>query len=289
VGQVSFRRFSRDAGREAESRPLGAALRPVGRVALWAVLALLLIRGGAAILESPERAPAQLGRGGPEGPGQAAEALAVGYVRAYLESPAPNDLRAYLAEGAHVGAGHRPGVGGGVAQAEVVKSTKVGTSRWVLTVSCDLRDARTLDLAVPIVRQEAGEVAALGAPSIVAVPAPAGVDPERPRPIAGSGADAIGELVSKFIPAYVSARKASDLAYLVAPGSMVVPLGGGLEVASVGRASQLDGSEGPERDLAVAARLRDPDTGAVYPLTYRLRAVERSRRWYVAGVEGAVE
>jgi hypothetical protein len=288
VGQVSFPRFSREAGKEVGSRPLGAALRPVGRVALWAVLALLLIRGGAAILESPERAPAQLDRGGPDGPGRPAEALAVGFARAYLESPSPNDLRAYLAEGAHVGAGQRPASGAGVAQAEVVKSTKVGASRWLLTVSCDLRDARTLDLAVPIVRQEAGEVAALGAPSIVAVPAPAGADPERPRPIAGSAAVAIGELVSKFIPAYVSAGKASDLAYLVAPGSMVVPLGGGLEVASVGHASQLGGSEGPERDLAVAARLSDPQTGAVYPLTYRLRAVERSQRWYVAGVEGAI-
>ncbi|MBN9621780.1 MAG: hypothetical protein J0H06_02330, partial [Actinobacteria bacterium] len=166
---MSFPRFSREAGKEVDSRPLGAALRPVGRVALWAVLALLLIRGGAAILESPERTPAQLGRGGQPGPGQAAEALAVGFARAYLESPAPNDLRAYLADGAHLGAGHRPAAAGGVAQAEVVKSTKVGASRWVLTVSCDLRDARTLDLAVPIVRQEAGEVAALGAPSIVAV------------------------------------------------------------------------------------------------------------------------
>ncbi len=285
---MSFPRFSREAGKEVGSRPLGAALRPVGRVALWAVLALLLIRGGAAVLESPERAPAQLGQGGSEGPGQAAEALGVGFARAYLESPSPKDLRAYLAEGAHVGAGHRPGAGGEVAQAEVMRSAKVGKSRWVLTVSCDLRDARTLDLAVPIVRQEAGEVAALGAPSIVAVPAPAGADPERPRPIAGAGAGAIGELVSKFIPAYVSAGKASDLSYLVAPGSTVVPLGGGLEVASVGHAAQLNGSEGPERDLAVAASLRDPETGAIYPLTYRLLAVERAGRWYVAGVEGAV-
>jgi hypothetical protein len=251
-------------------------------------LAVLLIRGGAAILESPERAPAQLDRGGPEGPGQAAEALAVGFARAYLDSPAPNDLRAYLAEGAHVGAGHRPGAGGGVAQAEVVKSTKVGASRWVLTVSCDLRDARTLDLAVPIVRQEAGEAAALGAPSIVAVPAPVGADPERPQPIAGSGAGAIGELISKFIPAYVSAGKASDLSYLIAPGATVVPLGGALEVVAVGDAKQLGAGEGGERELAVGVHLRDAATGAEYPLTYRLRTVERARRWYVAQVEGAV-
>ena len=52
--------------------------------------------------------------------------------------------------------------------------------RWVLTVSCDLRDARTVYLAVPIVRHGAGEAAVIGAPSIVAVPATAGADPERP-------------------------------------------------------------------------------------------------------------
>jgi hypothetical protein len=251
-------------------------------------LALLLIRGAAALLESPERSPAEVGNAPVPGPGQPAEALAVGFARAYLEAPAPDDLRGYLAEGAHLGAGPRPGGGGGVAQADVVKSTRVGASRWVLTVSCDLRDSRTLDLAVPIVRQEAGQAAALGAPSIVAVPAPVGVDPERPRPIAGSGAGAIGELISKFIPAYVSAGKASDLSYLVAPGDTVVPLGGALEVVAVGGARQLGGGEGGERELVVGVQLRDAATGGVYPLTYRLRAVERARRWYVAQVEGAV-
>jgi hypothetical protein len=279
--------FSR-AGRGEGDRPLGGVLRPIGRLALWAALAVLLIRGGAAILESPERTPTPITGTKSAGPGQRAEALAVGFARAYLEAPSSNDLRAYLAGGAHLGAGHRPRADGEVAQVEVVSSERIGGRRWVLTVSCDLRDARTLDLAVPIVRQEAGEAAALGAPSIVAVPAPAGADPERPRPIAGPGAGAIGELVSKFIPAYVAAGKASDLAYLVAPGSMVVPLGGGLDVASVGHASQLGGAEGLERDLAVTVRLGDPETGAVYPLTYRLRVVERSRRWYVAGVWGAV-
>jgi hypothetical protein len=265
-----------------------AALRPVGRVALWAIIAVLLIRGGAALLESPERSPAEVGTAPVPGPGSQAEALAIGFARAYLEAPASDDLGAYLAEGAHLGAGRLPHAAGGVAQAEVMRSTRIGGRRWVLTVSCDLRDARTLYLAVPIVRRQAGEAAALGAPSIVAVPAPAGADPERPRPIAGPGAGAIGELVSKFIPAYVSAGRTSDLSYLLAPGATVVPLGGALEVASVGHAREIGGAEGAERELTVGVSLRDPASGAVYPLTYRLRVVERARRWYVAAVEGAV-
>jgi hypothetical protein len=280
--------FSERGRKGVQARPTGAALRPVGRVALWAVLTILLIRGGAALLESPERSPAEVDRVRAVGPGQAAEALAIGFARTYLESPSPNDLRAYLAEGAHLDAGRRPHAGGEVAQVEVVRSTPLGAGRWVLTVSCDLRDARTLDLAVPIVRQESGEAAALGAPSIVAVPALAGADPERPRPIAGRGAGAIGELVSKFIPAYVSAGKTSELSYLLAPGANVVPLGGALEVASVAHARQLGGGEGAEREIVVGVELRDPASGAIYPLTYRLQVAERARRWYVAAVEGAV-
>jgi hypothetical protein len=280
--------FSGKERKEVEVRPLGAALRPVGRVALWAVLAVLLIRGGAALLESPERSPAEVGRAQAAGPGLAAEALAVRFARTYLESPSPNDLRVYLAEGAHLGAGHRPHAGGGVAQAEVVKNTRVGASRWVLTVSCDLRDSRVLNLAVPVVRKRAGEPAVMGAPSIVAVPAPAGASPERPRPIAGSGAGAIEELAAKFLPAYVTASRSSELSYLVSPGAAIVPMGGSLELVSTGRVRQIDGAEGSSRELLVGARLRDPAGGATFALTYRLRAVERSRRWYVAAVEGAV-
>jgi hypothetical protein len=67
-----------------------------------------------------------------------------------------------------------------------------------------------------------------------------------------------------------------------------VPLGGALEVASVGHPRQLGGGEGAERELTVGVSLRDPASGAIHPLTYRLRVVERARRWYVAAVEGAV-
>lgn len=285
---MSRRVFKSGRGKEVDARPLGAALRPVGRVALWAVLAVLLVRGAAAILQSPEARPASVGHRGPAGPGQAADGLAVGFARAFLEPSSTNDVAAYLAGGAHLAPGRPSGAAGQVAQAEVVRSEPLGGGRWVLTVSCDLRDARTLDLAVPIVRKGAGEVAVMGAPSIVAVPAPAGADPERPRPLAGPGAGAIGELVAKFLPAYVGAGRTSDLSYLLAPGAKVVPLGGGLELVTVGHARQLDDSEGPERDLLVAARLGDPAGGATYALSYRLRVIERAGRWYVAAVEGSV-
>ncbi|HWB69637.1 MAG TPA: hypothetical protein VG518_06635, partial [Solirubrobacterales bacterium] len=106
---------------------------------------------------------------------QAANAFAIRFARLYLEDPSPEALKPYLAAGARIGAGRPPSAQGAeVAQAEVVRSTDIGDGRAVLTVACELRDSRTLYLAVPIVRFRAGEVAALGAPSIVAVPAVAG-------------------------------------------------------------------------------------------------------------------
>jgi hypothetical protein len=262
-------------------------LRGVGRVALWAAVGLLLVRGAEGVLAAPaeETAGAPVGR---PGPGEPAEATATGFARAWLEEPDPRALSTYLAGGVHLGRGTAPSEAGQVAQVDVVGSKNLGGGRWVLTVSCDLRDARVLYLAVPIVRRGAGGVVVLGAPSIVAVPATAGADPESPRPVAGPGAAAIDELVAKFLPAYVSSGSSKELSYLLAPGSVVVPLGGGVELLSTGKVDQLGVGEGPRRELIAGVRVREPASGAVYPAAYRLRVVERSGRWYVAAVEGAV-
>lgn len=267
---------------------MAEVLRPLGRVALWAALAVLLIRGAAAIFSAPASKPEAVGPSGNAGPGQAVEGMAVGFARTYLESPTPGALAPFLAEGAHVATGQAPSDTGLVDQAQVVRSAALGHGRWLLTVSCDLSDSRVLDVAVPIVRQAAGEVAALGAPSIVAVPAAAGADPERPRPTAGADATAIDELVDKFLPDYLSAGSSRALAYVLAPGATVVPLGGSVESVSVGHVEQLGDGEGPRRELLVGARLREPSGGGIYPASYRLRVVRRAGRWYVAAVEGAV-
>jgi hypothetical protein len=236
-------------------------LRAVGRVAIWVLVGVLLVRGLGAVL-SPR------GVSTPTAPvattDQASSAFAVRFARTYLADP-------------------------GVAQAEVAATQQLGGGREILTVACELRDARTLYLAVPISRSAAGEVAVLGAPWMVAAPSEAGVALERPRPIAGSDAVAIGALVEKFIPAYVSARSPGDLSYLLAPGAAVVPLAGSLELLGVpGTARQLgDGEGGPRRTVVVACRLRDSASGAVYRLAYRLALIRRNR-WYVEGVEGAL-
>jgi Conjugative transposon protein TcpC len=259
-------------------------LRGTGRVAIWTVLGLLLIRG---VLAEPSAAPQAPNRA-TVGVDPKSAAFAVRFARTYLADPTAAALSPFVAEGVSVGTGRPPEAGSAdVAQAEVSESRDLGGGRAVLTVACELRDARVLYLAVPIVRSEAGEVAALGAPSIVAAPGAAGADSnERPQPLAGSDAGAIQALVSKFLPEYVSASDGGSLSYLLAPGTVVQPLGGAVQLARITGVTQLDSGEGPRRTVLVAARVGDPTSGATYPVAYRLELVKHGR-WYLESVEGA--
>jgi hypothetical protein len=263
-------------------------LRTVGRVAIWIVLGLLLVRGVGAVLTRPQTA-APVGGAARIAGDQASSALAVGFARTYLDDPSSRALAPFLAEGARVGGGHSPGgQGASVAQAEVSATQRLGGGREVLTVACELRDGRTLYLAVPISRSGAGEAAVTGAPWVVAAPSAAGVVAERPRPIGGPEADSIRSLAAKFLPAYLRARSARDLSYLLAPGASITPLAGVLvPLGTAGSVSQLGEGEGRRRTVLVAGRFRDSASGAVYRLAYRLRVVRRNR-WCVEAVEGGL-
>ena len=261
-----------------------SVLRGVGRVAIWTTLGLLLIRG--ILADQPASAPAR-GRGSAS-VDLGSAAFAMRFARAYLADPSPQALAPFLAEGARVGFGRAPRAGAvDLAQAEVSASKELGDGRSVLTVACEFRDARTLYLAVPIVRSKAGGVAALGAPSIVAAPGVAGVDSgERPQPLAGPDATAIWELVAKFLPEYVSAREGRSLSYLLAPGAAVAPLAGTVRLLGITGARQLGSAEGSRRTVLAAARVSDPASGAAYPVEYRLDLVRRDGRWYVKALAG---
>jgi hypothetical protein len=260
-------------------------LRGTGRVAIWTVLGLLLIRGIAA--EPTGTPPVAAEPSAAVDP--ATSAFAVGFARSYLADPSETALAPFLVEGARVATGTPPQAEtGDVTQAEVSGVEDLGGGRAVLTVACELRDARTLYLAVPIVRSGAGEVAALGAPSIVAAPGAAGVDSnEQPQAVAGPDAGAIQRLLAKFLPEYLAAGDAGSLSYFLAPGAAVQPLGGAVEFRVITGVTQLGSGEGPSRSVLAAARVSDPASGAVYPVAYRLELVKRGGRWYVDAIEGA--
>jgi hypothetical protein len=266
------------------AQSVGSALRGAGRIVLWAAIGLLLVRGLISVASGPGAGDSAPARGGGVGPAE--EAFAIRFARAYLADPTAPALRVLLAEGAQLGIGRRPRAGGEVvAQAEVSTVQKLGGGRSVLTVACELRDSRTLYLAVPIARTEAGEVAALGAPSLVAAPKAAGVKAQRPRPLAGGDARQIAALVRRFLSSYVEAGSAGELAYFLAPGAFAAPLGGSVRFLSVVAIGQAGPGEGPRRTVIARIRVEDLASGAIYPLAYRL-ALVRLSRWYVAELQG---
>jgi Conjugative transposon protein TcpC len=272
--------------REGDGRSVGSALRAVGRVALWVLVGLLLLRGVSGVLSEP-RQGGSTGADRSAAADPATAAFAIRFARAYLTDASPQALAPYLAPGASAPVPTGAGTVAQVEQAEVAAVRDLGDRQAIVTVACELDDARTLYLAVPIVREDAAEVAALGVPAVVAGPGGVGASIEPPRPVAGPDAGAVAELVQRFLPAYLSATTPCDLSYLLAPGATVAPPGGGFELVAIASVKQVGSGEGARRTVIATARVRDATTGAIIPLAYRLRLLHRDR-WYVELVEGAL-
>jgi hypothetical protein len=254
-------------------------------VTLWAVLGLLLVRGAGSVLAGPPKGEPLARPTGLSDP--ATSAFAVRFARAYLSGASPQELAPLLAPGVRVPQSGTTTPGVEVQQAEVAGSEATGHGQAIVTVACELADARTVYLAVPTVREGADGVAAAGAPAVVAGPAGVGEDVASPRPIAGPEAAAIGELVRRFLPAYFSASEPADLSYLLAPGAVVVPPGNGLRLLGVTAVKQIGDEEGSRRTVLATTRVRDPLSGESFTLAYRLD-MARHGRWYVDRVEGAL-
>ncbi|HEU5105172.1 MAG TPA: conjugal transfer protein [Solirubrobacterales bacterium] len=208
------------------------------------------------------------------------------FTRAYLAGASPQELAPLLAPGAEA-----PVFSGAqidVKQAEVAGIDDLGVGEAIVTVSAELGDARTLYFAVPTVRASAGGVAALGVPALVAGPPGVGEAVEAPQPLAGPVAGEIADLARRFLPVYLSAESAEQISYLLAPGAVVTPPGGGLEVQEVFRVKQLGDGEGPKRTVVAEARVRDSVTSSVFALAFRLVVSRGDGRWYVDRVQGAL-
>jgi hypothetical protein len=270
--------FSRD-GRAPQR------VRSVGRVLLWTVLVLLLYRGAVSVA---------LDKGEPRGPVRRAEggavqfapfdAFAVHFARAYIADSSRANLAELLANGASIPAGGGPTPQGQhVAQATVAAIERTSSGTVTVTVACELQSGEVLNLAVPIARDSAGGVAAVGAPAFVAAPGKGRTEAERSQPIPGADAEAISQLATRFVETYLSGTSAADLEYLTPPGSQLAPLGG-LEPTGPIAVGQLGDEMGRSRTVLARVTVRTAN-GAVYPLGYRLRLDKRDR-WYVTSIEG---
>jgi conjugative transposon protein TcpC len=263
-------------------------LRRVGQLALWAVVLLLLYRGGAAIVKGeaqPATAPtprAEL----TAGTDTRVTAFAVRFARTYLADSSAANLTDLLAEGVTVAGGGPAPAERRVAQAEVLTVMPAGSDRLIVTVQCELENREVQNLAVPIARDSAGEVAAVGAPAFVAAPGKGRTEAEQSQPIPGADAESIRELASRFIETFLSGTSAADLEYLTPPDSEMAPLGGYQPAGSVS-VTQIGEENGRSRTVLARVTVHGPN-GEIYPLGYRLR-LEKRDRWYVTAIEGAMQ
>jgi hypothetical protein len=257
-------------------------LRTVGRVAFWALVALIFIRGIATIAAEPrDRAPAPVSTREPF-PTQEARALAVRFARAYLTGSS-GQLRRFLAESMPRDLVVDIPRGSAVATIGVAAETALSSDRALITVACELGDRGTARyLSVPVARDATGGLAVYAPPAFVAGPRPARVRTEDPAPLTGAEATAIRTLVERFLATYVSG---GDLAYLITPGARIDPLAPGLRLADIDVIGQTRAT-GPRRTLLVEATLKNAAAGTRYGVAYRLELVRRER-WYVARISGA--
>lgn len=265
------------------------ALRLGGRVVLWAVVALVAVRGVGDIVAGDEPAtdrPVRVAGGVVDGQ---ARAFAISFVRSYLSPPGGGRPAAgFLADGLGDRAADSVpprGPGAQVAWAMVVREASLGGSRALVTVAAFLADGRVRYVAVPIARDARGRPSVFDLPSFHGPPPAGTAPPATPVPLDGPHAGALADLAGRFVRDYVAGSGSGRLSYLTEPGSEITPLDGDLEVAEVEDVAQADSDSGRLRTLVVSVRVRDRETGGVYPLAYRLEVVRRDR-WYVAAVHG---
>jgi Conjugative transposon protein TcpC len=283
--------FGANGDRPRGPRSVGAALRAAGRLALWALIALVLVRGLGDVIAGPGKAAVPSAAEQESGfVSDQARALAVGFARAYMSRPTAGSLAPYLAPGLSGQLPRSPAPHGErVAQATVAEIHLLAADRALATVACELagNGTRVLYLAVPVARDPSGSLSVSGLPFFVPAPRTGRAKGEGAAPVAGPGGAEIRRLAQRFLAAYLSPGRAGELSYLVAPGEHMIPLGPGLRLIKVIGIGQAGSTSSPEgRTVLVRARVKEATSSATYPVAYRLELVHRDR-WYVAAVEGA--
>lgn len=281
--------FSVSSSLKRASRRLdrpSVGLRSAGRVALWLAVAIVLVRGVGSIVSEPT-SPIGPAASEPSFPDAEARAFAVRFASAYLDPPA-GGLAGYLADDLSDPADAMPprGPGAKVAWATVAREVSLGDSRALVTVAVLTDTGASRYVSVPVTRDEGGGLVVSALPSFSPPPPRAAGGGESVEPLTGPGAEAVGDLAERFLRAYLSGADRQALAYLILPGATVTPMHGGLAVVSVDGVDQIASTAtARRRSVVVSVTVRDRETGAVYPLAYRLEVAKRDR-WLVAEVMG---
>ena len=287
-------RRSEQQGAPAVRTP-ATLLRTLGRVALWSVVALLLLRGANDVLagDSPAPVTRESRSIALSWPDDEARAFAVDFARAYL-SYSPRYPQRY-ARG--VLGFVSPDVADSVVprfaqrdsrqmvqNALVAHVERQDDRRALVTVAATLaaRSVSTRYLTVPVARDGRGGLTVYDLPSFVAPPPRAQVRLPEPEPLSGIERAEIEDVLTRFFRAFLAGRQ-GDLEYFVPAGVRIGAVGQPYELAGLDSVAQDGPAAGRVRSVLVTVRARDPEAGAVYPLRYRVRLVRRDR-WYVAAV-----
>ncbi|MDO8213913.1 conjugal transfer protein [Conexibacter sp. CPCC 206217] len=256
----------------------------------------MLARGIGDILADPQPAAPQtaIRASQPQFPDGEARAFAAAFARSYV-AVAPRERERQVArlsrfaarslsdQAAPVVSPRSPGAE--VVDATVAREVSLGESRALITVAVLLRDGRSRYLTVPVARDDAGGLVVYDLPAFSAPPVLGAAAAPEAIPLAGPDGVAVGDLVERFLRAYLQSTEAPGLAYFLAPGVHVASIGAGLSLESVEEVGRLGGGPARGMQLAVTARVRDLPSRATYRQRFRI-TVQRRDRWYVTGVAG---
>ncbi len=267
--------------------------RRFGRVALWAMLAFLLLRGAGDVMAGSGADELRRAVPPPGWPDAEASAAALDFTRRYLTySPDAQELHdralaPYLAANVEPGAGFEvPGRGPDqtVGQVAVAEVKRLAGDRALVEVAAAVYSSTvsTRRLVVPLARDRSGRVAvydypALSAPTQRATvevdPAPEPPEPERSQ---------IEAALERFFPPYLGGR-AKELSYLAPAGVELRALNVRYRFLGLESIGDLGEGAGGRRIVSARVRARDVRTRAEQLLSFHLR-LARGDRFYIEAV-----
>lgn len=280
-------------GRPSPTR--GDLLARLGRGVLWLAVVVVVLRGIAGIVATPrETTSARPTVPAAVWPDDAARAFAAEFAASYLRvdpNAAVAAARAGLADLAAPEIVDRL-----VAQLDVdaarqqvlsvnpAGATRVDGGHALITVAARVagKQPRSVRLTVPVARDARGGLVVYDLPSLAPAPERADAAPPAGTPLLGAERAAIGDVLTRFLRAYVSGDRAG-LAYLVPAGTRIGATAGGFELLDLGSVSAIGATTGPARLVLATVNVRDRVSRASYALRYRVRLLRRDR-WYVAAI-----
>jgi conjugative transposon protein TcpC len=270
-------------------------LRVGGRVVLWCVVALLLLRGASDVMAVQEPAPVQreprnVAAGWPD---DEARAFALGFARAYLTLDPKRPVAYSRALGQFVAPELAEAIVPQFQQRDtqqvvedvaVAEVAAVDDRHALITVAVTLAGERGASryLTVPVARDAEGGLVVSDLPSFSPPPRPGRDSPPELEPLTGAARAEVEDVLTRFFEAFLAGDSA-QLEYLVPAGTRIGALEEPHELVALGSIAQFGEGDARGRTVVAALRARDVATGVVYGLRYRLRLV-RGDRWYVAAV-----